>query len=131
MVIPRFVQQAVAGEPISVYGDGKQTRCFCHVNEVVCAIAQLVVTPEAHNQTVNLGGEDSVTIRELAERVKSLTGSRSTVAHIQFEEAYEAGFDDMLHRQPDLSRAKALLEFAPKLSLDRIVSDVIEYQTAR
>lgn len=127
MVIPRFVEQALAGDPITVYGTGDQTRCFCHVRDVVEAVARLVETPEAYGRVFNLGSRKSISMNDLAARVKALTGSSSDIAHIPFEEAYVSGFEDIEAREPDTSRAYDAVGFTPKHTLDEILSDVIAY----
>jgi len=125
MVVPRFVQQALAGRPISVYGDGGQSRCFTHVRDVVEALAKLIRLPEAVGRIYNLGNNEEVTILQLAERVKALTGSKSEIKFIPYEEAYVEGFEDMRRRVPDLTRIAAAVGYKPKRSLDDILKDVI------
>jgi len=125
MVVPRFVQQALAGRPISVYGDGGQSRCFTHVRDVVEALAKLIRLPEAVGRIYNLGNNEEVTILQLAERVKALTGSKSEIQFIPYEEAYVEGFEDMRRRVPDLTRIAAAVGYKPKRSLDDILKDVI------
>ena len=125
MVLPRFVSQALAGEPITVYGGGEQSRCFAHVDDVVSAAIRLLETPEAYGQVVNLGSEESTTIEGLAEMVKAMAESASEIAHIPFEDAYEPGFEDMPMRRPDLSKARRLIGYEPRRNLRRIVADVI------
>jgi UDP-glucose 4-epimerase len=127
MVLPRFVLQAVADEPITVYGDGEQSRCFAYVGDVVGAAIKLLETPQAYGEVVNLGSEESTTIRGLAELVKKMAGSASEIVHIPFEEAYEPGFEDMPVRRPDLSKARRLIGYEPRLSLREIVAEVIAF----
>jgi UDP-glucose 4-epimerase len=127
MVIPTFVKQALAGRPITVYGDGKQTRCFGYVGDVVGALVRLMETDEAVGQVFNIGSSEEVTILELAERVKRLTQSSSEIAFVPYDEAYEEGFEDMPRRVPDTSKAHALVGFETKESLDGILQKVIEY----
>lgn len=131
MVIPRFVSQALHGEPITVYGDGTQRRCFCDVSDVVRAIIKLAQHPDAPGQVYNIGGSEEVRIRELAERVKTVTGSCSEITHIPYKEAYPKGFEDMLRRVPDTSRLQTLLEWQPQLSLDQILVRVRDDLRAR
>jgi len=126
MVVPRFVRQALAGEPITVYGDGKQTRCFAHVLDVVEALPKLLHLPAARGQIYNLGNNEEVTIHQLAERVKRLTGSASPITFVPYEKAYVAGFEDMRRRVPDLAKARAAIGYEPKRNLDAILRDVIE-----
>jgi UDP-glucose 4-epimerase len=121
MVIPRFVRQALSGEPITVYGDGTQSRCFCDVSDAVEAIMALAQHPEAPGQVFNIGSSEEVTIRELAERVKVVTDSGSQIVYVPYTEAYAPGFEDMRRRVPDTSRIQALLGWQPQLSLDQIL----------
>ncbi|MEI6970449.1 MAG: NAD-dependent epimerase/dehydratase family protein [bacterium] len=131
MVIPRFVDQALAGKPITVYGSGRQSRCFCHVADIVPALVKLVWEKKARGKIVNLGDDDIITIHALARRVKQVTGSKSKIVKVSFEEVYGQGFEDMRARQPDLSRARALIGYRPKYGLDRILFDVIDHARAR
>jgi UDP-glucose 4-epimerase len=126
MVIPRFVEQALEGKEIVVYGDGEQTRSFCHVKDVVVALVNLSSCPEAFGKVINLGNNQEITINHLAERVKELSGSSSNIVHIPYETAYEEGFEDMKRRMPDLALARELIDFHPKRALDDILLDVIE-----
>jgi UDP-glucose 4-epimerase len=131
MVIPRFVAQGLAGEPITVYGDGRQTRCFAHVQDVVAALIALFGHPEATGQVFNIGNDEEVSILELAERVRTLTGKRSTIQMIPYSEAYTAGFEDMHRRVPDLSRVKRLIGYRPSRDLDQVLADVLASQRAQ
>ncbi|HZU72765.1 MAG TPA: NAD-dependent epimerase/dehydratase family protein [Acidimicrobiales bacterium] len=128
MVIPRLVNQAIRGEPLTVYGDGKQTRCFCYVGEIVEALIALLEHPEAYGRVFNLGSTEEVTVEDLAHRVISISGSDSTIRLIPYAEAYEEGFEDMQRRVPDTSRAKTLVGFAPSVALDDIIQMVVEEQ---
>ena len=127
MVIPNFVRQALAGEPITVFGDGKQQRSFTHVADVVEALLKLVVEPRAIGQVINIGNVQEVTIEQLAERVRELTGSKSLIKFIPYDEAYESGFEDMPRRVPDLTRVEGLIGYKPKNNLDDILVQVIDY----
>ena len=127
MVIPNFVRQALAGEPITVFGDGKQSRAFTHVADVVGALLKLVVEPKAIGQVINIGNTEEITIERLAERVRDLSGSKSIIKYIPYDQAYESGFEDMPRRVPDLSRVSGLIGYAPTLSLDDILNQVIDY----
>ncbi len=129
MVIPRFVQQALAGEPITVYGDGGQARCFCHVDDVIGAVVALMNEPKADGRIFNIGSTESVTINALAEKVKVITGSSSEVVHIPYAEAYEAGFEDMRDRQPDTTRVRDLVGFKATRTIGQIIEDVAAYFT--
>lgn len=127
MVIPTFVKQALSGRPITIYGDGKQTRCFGYVGNVVGALIKLMEHPEAVGQVFNIGSHEEVSILELAERIKELTGSKSEIVFIPYDEAYEEGFEDMPRRVPDISKIAALVGFKPEMSLDGILKTVINY----
>lgn len=127
MVIPSFVKQALAGRPITVYGDGKQTRCFAHVSDVVGALIRLMDHPEAVGQVYNIGSNHEVTISALAQMVKTLTGSSSEIVTIPYSDAYEEGFEDMPRRIPDISKVGALIGFKPRHSLTKILESVIAY----
>lgn len=124
MVLPRFVGQAIRGEPLRVFGDGAQSRCFCHVQDTVRALLALVERPEAEGEIFNIGSQDSVSINELAQKVIDLTGSSSQIVHIPYEEAYEPGFEDMRRRMPDTSKLHALTGWRPEKSLDQIILEV-------
>ncbi|HEY7287952.1 MAG TPA: GDP-mannose 4,6-dehydratase [Vicinamibacterales bacterium] len=127
MVIPNFVRQALAGEPITVFGDGKQSRAFTHVLDVVGALVKLVTEPKAIGQVVNIGNTVEITIENLAERVRTLSGSSSSIKYVPYEEAYESGFEDMPRRVPDLSRIQGLIGYKPHYGLDDILVQVIDY----
>jgi len=127
MVIPNFVRQSLAGEPITVFGDGKQTRSFTHVADVVGALLKLVREPKAIGQVVNIGNTQEVSILQLAERVRELSGSQSIIKFIPYDEAYESGFEDMPRRVPDLARVKSLIGYETRNTLDDILVQVIDY----
>ncbi len=127
MVVPRFVQQALRGEPLTVYGDGTQTRCFCHVKDVVQALVRLMDYPAARGQVFNIGNAEEISIRQLAERVIALTGSTSAIRMVPFEEAYGPDFEDMQRRVPDLSKIQKAIGYAPRHTLDDIIRDMIAY----
>ena len=127
MVIPNFVRQALAGEPITVFGDGTQQRAFTHVADVVGALLKLVVEPKAIGQVINIGNKHEITIQRLAERVRELSGSSSTIRKIPYDEAYESGFEDMPRRVPDLTRVKGLIGYEPVHQLDDILTQVIDF----
>jgi UDP-glucose 4-epimerase len=127
MVLPTFVRQALAGQPITVFGDGKQTRSFTYVGDVVDALMSLANEPRAIGGVFNIGNTDEVSIRELADRVKTLSGSQSTIQYIPYDEAYEAGFEDMPRRVPDISKIRDLVGYQPKLELNDIIKTVIEH----
>jgi len=127
MVIPNFVRQALAGEPITVFGDGMQSRSFTHVADVVQALLKLVREPKAVGQVINIGNTGEISILKLAERVRELSGSKSPIKMVPYDEAYESGFEDMPRRVPDLSKVTALIGYKPRFTLDDILSQVIEY----
>ncbi|MCW8131845.1 MAG: GDP-mannose 4,6-dehydratase [Planctomycetota bacterium] len=128
MVLPNFCRQALTGQPITVYGDGKQRRCFCHVSDAVGALARLLAQPDARGQVVNVGADREISIGGLAERVKELTRSASAVQYIPYEQAYRDGFEDMERRVPCLEKAARLIGYAPRHSLDDCIRDTAAHQ---
>ncbi len=128
MVVPRFVKQAIAGRPLTVFGDGKQTRCFCHVGDVVGALMKLVDSPSAVGEVFNIGSTEEVSILQLAETVKRMASSSSEIVFVPYDEAYEEGFEDMPRRVPDTTKIDQLVGFGPTYTLDGIIRSVIEYQ---
>ncbi len=130
MVVPRFVRAALHGMPLQVYGDGRQTRCFCYVGDAVRALIALLDHPGAVGKVFNVGNPQEVSILELAQRVVHLAQSSSPIVLVPYEHAYEAGFEDMRRRVPDISRLTALTGFRPTLDLDDIIRTVIEYEQA-
>ncbi len=128
MVVPSFVQQALANKPIKVHGDGQQTRCFCHVSDVVGALIALAEHPSAVGEVFNVGSDNEITIRALAEQVKAILGSKSEIVLVPYDDAYEEGFEDMRRRAPDISKVQALIGFEPKHELATIIRDVAAYQ---
>ncbi|MBI2871161.1 MAG: GDP-mannose 4,6-dehydratase [Candidatus Omnitrophica bacterium] len=126
MVIPRFVTRALAHEPLEVHGDGKQTRCFLYVRDVVSALSKLMANPGAVGQVFNLGSQEEVSIEELARRVIKLTNSRSQIVYVPYQQAYEEGFEDMPRRVPDITRVRNLIGFKPSMTLDGIIRSVVE-----
>ena len=127
MVIPNFVRQALAGQPITVFGDGTQSRSFTYVGDVVKAMVALIDDPRAIGQVFNIGNGKEISIRELAEKVKTMTGSNSEIVMVPYEKAYEAGFEDMPRRVPDIGRIQALVGYAPTVELDETLTRVIEH----
>ena len=127
MVIPNFVRQALAGEPITVFGDGTQCRSFTHVSDVVRALVALVQEPKAIGEVINIGNVEEVSIYGLAEKIKAMTGSASAIRLIPYEQAYESGFEDMPRRLPDLTKIRGMIGYEPRHTLDSILTDVIEY----
>lgn len=130
MVLPRFVRAALRDVPLRVYGDGQQTRCFCYVGDTVRALIALLDHPDAVGKIFNVGNPQEVSILELAQRVVRLANSSSPIVLVSYEHAYEAGFEDMRRRVPDISRLTALTGFRPTLDLDDIIRTVIEYERA-
>jgi UDP-glucose 4-epimerase len=127
MVLPNFVQQALDNAPMTVYGSGKQSRCFCDVRDTVEALTRLMATDKAVGEVVNIGNTEEVTIEELAKRVKERTGSSSPITYIPYDQAYEPGFEDMLRRVPAIEKLYGLTGFRPKTSLAEIIDRVAEY----
>ena len=127
MVIPRFVRQALCGEPITVYGDGTQQRCFSFVSDIVGGLAGLMNTDGSVGQVFNIGSTEEVSINELARKIKEKTNSSSRIVKIPYDKAYEKGFDDMFRRIPDLGKIKKSIGYTPTLSLDQILDRVIDY----
>ncbi|MDZ4718965.1 MAG: GDP-mannose 4,6-dehydratase [Roseiflexaceae bacterium] len=128
MVIPRFVRAALRGEPLQVYGDGQQSRCFTYVGDVVTALTGLLDHPDAVGQIFNIGNPEEVSIRTLAERVLALTGSSSPIVSIPYDQAYEAGFEDMRRRVPSIEKISAFIGYQPTLNLDAILEQVIAHE---
>jgi len=128
MVIPRFVSQALAGEPIEVYGDGTQRRCFMHVADAVAALADLMIGGEHYGEVFNIGSTEEVSILQLAERVRERAGSGSAIELVPYQDAYGAGFEDMLRRIPDTAKIERALGWRAERSLEEIIDSVIEYQ---
>lgn len=126
MVIPRFIAKAMAKQPIEVYGDGRQTRCFCHVGDVVSALPKLLGRSECHGQVFNIGSDEEVSIGELADRVISMTGSPAGRVNVPYDQAYASGFDDLTRRVPDLTKVRAAIGFSPTKKLDDILGQLIE-----
>jgi UDP-glucose 4-epimerase len=127
MVVPNFVKQALAGKPITVFGDGKQSRCFTHVHDVVRALIGLMDHDAAFGQVFNIGNNSEITIGELATKVREMCGSKSEIQHIPYEKAYEEGFEDMPRRVPDLSKIKGAISWQPTIGLEQILADVIDF----
>ena len=128
MVLPRFVDQALAGGPLSVHDDGRQVRCFAHVADVVRGILGLMASPAAHGQVFNLGNDQPVTIGELARRVAGQIHPALEIRHISYNEAYGEGFEEIRHRVPDLTRARQVIGYQPRYGLNEIIQEVIEWR---
>ena len=131
MVIPTFVRQALAGRPITVYGSGKQTRCFCYVGDVVGALMKLMDDEKAVGEVFNIGSSQEISIIDLARHVKELTNSDSEIVLVPYDEAYEEGFEDMPRRVPDTSKVNAQVGFKPQMDLEGILKTVIEFHSGR
>ena len=129
MVIPTFVKQALSGRPITVYGSGEQTRCFCYVGDVVGALMKLMDDESAVGEVFNVGSNQEITILDLARKVKELTNSKSEITFLPYDEAYEEGFEDMPRRVPDISKVDGQVGFRPEKTLDGILESVIEFHS--
>jgi len=130
MVVPRFVRRALAGEPLDVYGTGKQSRCFCNVADVVAALMKLMDCQQAVGEVINMGTTESITINQLADKVIEMTGSKSQKRYISYEQAYGRPFDDMMARVPDLAKIKRLIGYEPRFSLDQTLQQIIDHERA-
>jgi UDP-glucose 4-epimerase len=128
MVVPRFVRQALSGEALSVYGNGEQQRCFCHVDDTVRALMMLLDSDEVVGSVFNVGNQEEVSMNELARHIIDLSHSRSTIEHIPYDVAYEEGFEDMERRVPDITRIGSAVGWKPEHSLERTIADVIDYE---
>jgi UDP-glucose 4-epimerase len=128
MVVPRFVRQALRGEPITVYGDGTQRRSFIWVGDVVEAMIRLIQEPRAYGEVFNVGHTEDISIYELARLVKEITGSNSDIVFIPYEQAYEEGFEDMPRRLPDISKIQSLIGYRPTLTLREMLERIIAYE---
>jgi UDP-glucose 4-epimerase len=124
MVVPRFVKAALNNEPINIYGDGTQSRVFCHVQDAIEALLALVATDKTINEVYNVGGTGEITIKQLAEIIIKQTNSKSTIEYIPYEKAYAPGFEDMQRRVPDITKIKEAIQWQPKRDLTQIISDV-------
>jgi UDP-glucose 4-epimerase len=131
MVVPTLARQAIAGRPITVYGDGRQRRCFCHVKDVVVALAELMSRNDAYGEVFNVGSTEEISILDLARRVREAAGSESEIVFVPYEEAYEEGFEDMRRRLPDTGKLERLLGWQPTRGLSQILADVVESERAR
>src|ERR687896_201804 len=131
MVVPTLVRQAIAGQPITVYGDGTQRRCFCHVKDVVSALADLMRRDDAYGEVFNVGSTEEISILDLARRVREAAGSDSEIVFVPYDEAYEEGFEDMRRRLPDTGKLQRLLGWQPTRRLSDVLADVVEHERAR
>lgn len=126
MVIPRFVKQALLDQPITIYGDGRQTRSFTYVDDVIKALISLSFNQHAYGEVFNVGNSKSISINELAQKVKKMTDSSSKIVHIPYEKAYEKGFEDMKYRQPNIGKIRNVINFRPKVDIDTMLERIIE-----
>jgi UDP-glucose 4-epimerase len=131
MVLPTFAGQALRGAPITVFGDGTQTRCFAHVSDVIGALDRLCQTESAFGEVFNIGNDEEISMLELARKVRQIAASSSEIQLIPYEQAYEAGFEDMPRRVPDLSKIKSAINYQPKKSIDDIVISVVDSLRAK
>lgn len=127
MVVPRFVRSALTGQPLTVYGDGTQTRCFTYIGDIISALIALAESEKAVGEVFNVGSNQEISIRELAERVIRLTGSSSEIKYVPYEESYGEGFTDIKRRVPDITKIQKLIDWTPKVRLDGLLMTVIDY----
>lgn len=127
MVIPRFVEQALNNKPITVYGDGKQTRSFTYISDVIRALIDLSNHPKAVGEIFNVGNPNEITIETLAKKIKKMTASKSKIIYLSYSKAYEKGFEDMRRRVPDISKIQKLVGFKPRIQLDEMLGKIIDY----
>ena len=131
MVLPRFVSSALAGAPLKVYGTGEQTRCFCHVQDVIRALKLLIPAERSYGKVFNIGTTRRISIRQLAELVIERAKSSSEIRKVSYEDAYEPGFEDMMNRAPDCTAIKELCGWIPQIELEQIIDDVIAYTKSK
>jgi UDP-glucose 4-epimerase len=131
MVIPRFIRSAILGNPVSVFGDGRQSRVFCHVTDVVDAIIRLSNDEKTIGEVFNIGGIEEISINELAKKVIRLTHSESIIDHVSYDDAYASGYEDMERRVPDITKIKNFIGWSPKINLDQIILDVAKFENQR
>ncbi|MBW6513835.1 MAG: GDP-mannose 4,6-dehydratase [Candidatus Syntrophosphaera sp.] len=127
MVLPKFIKAALLDQPLIVYGSGKQTRCFADVSDVVDAFIKLMANPQCPGEIFNVGTTESISIDDLAKKVREMTGSKSKIEHMSYEEAFEEGFEDMMNRMPSLDKIREYIGYEPKYKLDAIIQRMIEY----
>jgi UDP-glucose 4-epimerase len=128
MVVPRFIQRALSGAPLQVYGDGTQTRCFTYISDVIRAMVELATCSDAVGEVFNIGSEEEISIKDLAKKIIQLTGSSSEIEYISYEKAYGEGFEDMKRRVPDISKIKRVIGWQPKVGLDELLNKMITYE---
>ena len=127
MVLPRFIDAALSGKSLRVFGDGQQTRCFCDVRDVVQVLPRLLSCPDAYGKVMNIGSDRSLSIEQLAEMVINVLGSESQIERVEYSDAYPAGFEDLRHRKPDLTRIRSLVKFDPSRSMEETIRDMSTY----
>lgn len=128
MVVPRFVRQALRGEPLSVHGNGKQTRCFGYVGDVIEGVIKIMAHRKSAGEVYNLGSDKEISIKDLAKKIIKLTGSNSKIEYISYKKVYAEGFEDMARRKPDISKVRTLIGYKPKTTLDDVIKKIIEYE---
>lgn len=126
MVVPRFIKQAILNQPITIFGDGKQKRCFSYVGDIVNGIIKLLKTPKCFGEVFNIGNDKEISIEDLAHKIKELTNSKSPIHYISYKDAYGDGFEDMQRRIPDLSKIKKYINYAPKVGLEDMLKEIIK-----
>jgi UDP-glucose 4-epimerase len=131
MVIPRFVKSALSNEPIRIFGDGSQSRVFCHVHDAIDAVTKLSMNDASIGEVFNIGGVEEITITDLAKKIVELTKSNSEIIYTSYEDAYSLGFEDMQRRVPNLNKIKSIINWVPKMNLDQIIQDVAKYEIQR
>jgi len=127
MVLPRFISAALSGEDLVVYGDGKQSRCFTHINDAIAAILKVSDSQAAIGEVFNIGNDQEISINELAKLVISRTASKSSIVSKSYQDAYGSGFEDLVRRVPDITKIKRVLGWAPNLGLNEIISDIVAF----
>jgi len=128
MVVPRFIKQALRNQPITIYGDGYQTRCFTDIDDIIEVLITLMDHPKVIGQIFNLGSDQEVRIKDLAQKIKFLTQSKSKIIYVPYDKVYGRGFEDMRHRKPDLTKIKKLINYQPKITLEESLKKIIEYE---
>jgi UDP-glucose 4-epimerase len=129
MVVPRFISAALKNQPLQVYGDGDQIRCFCHVDDAVRALLLVMDSDKAVGNVFNIGNNQQISIIELAKKIIEITGSKSEIVKVPYSEAYPEGFEDMQRRVPDISKIKSVLGWTPQIGLDQIIKDIAAFHT--
>jgi UDP-glucose 4-epimerase len=127
MVIPKFVKAALLNHPITIFGDGKQSRCFGDVCDVTDGMIKLMNDPKCEGEIFNIGNDDPISIGDLAKKIKKMTASRSKIEYVKYEDAFEEGFEDMQHRKPDLTKINEYIGYKPKHNLDKILEKIIQH----